>query len=159
MKTALSVLTILLLAGSSYAGNFPRWDAIPLATKEIIVKQYISGYLAGMNQGVSEGINSVIKYTKTTGDNIYIDSTTNIYTGCSNVVSSNIDMIYDASRGWQQIEPKDTKYYIDQMTIFLITYPICNKTDVTELVEILTPIWLNSEIKTSYEDVGRGCSR
>ena len=159
MKTALIAFSLLFSAVTANAGSLPSWDAIPITTKELIIKQYISGYMAGMNQGITEGIKSVISYTKKTGENTYIDAKPNTYTTCSNLVSSNMDRIYDDTHGWQQIQPRGTKHYIDEMTAFLKKYPDCNKSDVSELIEILTPIWLNVETKSSYDDVGRGCSK
>lgn len=159
MKTALTIFAFIMMATSAFAGGLSRWDTLPPNTRELMVKQYISGYMAGMNHGISEGIRSVINYTKTTGENTYIDSQPNIYATCSNIISSNVDRIYDDTLGWQQIQVRDTKYYIDEMTKFLKLYPNCNKTAVADLIEILTPIWLNIEKKNSYEDVGRGCSK
>ncbi|GAM07872.1 hypothetical protein OR1_00141 [Geobacter sp. OR-1] len=159
MKTALVACALIIAGSTSYAANLAPWDKLPVDTKEIIIKQYINGYLAGMNSGVSEGIKSTINYTKTTGSNTYIDNKTNIYTECSNIINSNIDRIYDDTRGWQQIQNKGVNFYINEMTAFLKKYPLCNKTAVTDLVELLTPVWLNVETNTTYDDIGRGCAK
>ncbi len=159
MRTALIVVATMLTTAISHAGTLPTWDKIPGSTREIIVKQYIAGYLAGINRGLDEGIKSVISYTKATGDNTYIDEKQNVYTICSNMISNNLDRIYDESRGWQQLQPKETGYYVNELTTFLKQYPQCNKLEVTDLIEIMTPVWLNMEKKVGYEDVARGCGK
>ncbi len=159
MKTAIACCALLLCGSTSFAANLPSWDKMPPTMREIVVKLYVGGYLAGINQGVGEGIKSAISYTKTTGNNTYIDDKTNIFTSCSNILSNNVDRIYDETRSWQQIQIKDTNFYVGEITAFLKKYPPCAKMDAGDLVEVMTPVWFNLVIDPGYENIGKGCSK